>query len=131
MTERAEQPRDAPAIEALPELAPDVTVERWIRAHLDGDNERDIFSRAYAFPLLDQARELDIYPFFQPLDSNDGAEGQIYGQRVLMFGSNNYLGLTRHPYVVAAAKEAVLKHGTSMKRARIVNGCDHLQEEVE
>ncbi len=131
MTERAEHPLDAPAIEALPELPPDVTIERLVSAHFDGDDERDIFSKAYAFTLVDQARELGIYPFFQPLDSNDGVEGQIYGQRVLMFGSNNYLGLTRHPYVVEAAKEAVLKYGTSMTGSRLLNGSTHLHEELE
>jgi len=131
MTERAERPLDAPAIEPLPELPADITIERIARAHFDGEDERDIFSKAFAFTLLDQARELNIYTFFQPLDSNDGPEGQIYGQRVLMFGSNNYLGLTRHPYVVDAAKEAVLRYGTSMTGSRLLNGSTHLHEELE
>jgi len=131
MTERADRPSGAPATEPLPALPADITIERVLHAHFNGQNERDIFSKAYAFTLIDQARDLDIYTFFQPLDSNDGPEGQIYGQRVLMFGSNNYLGLTRHPYVVNAAREAVLKYGTSMTGSRLLNGSTHLHEELE
>ncbi|MGH9203411.1 MAG: hypothetical protein ACRD2A_19485, partial [Vicinamibacterales bacterium] len=93
MTERAERTPDAQAIEALPGLPADMKVEHLLRDRYDGADGRDIFSKAYEFTIVDQARDLDIYPFFQPLDSNDGPEGQIYGKRVLMFGSNNYLGL--------------------------------------
>jgi len=108
-----------------------VTIERVLRDRYGGQDERDLFSKAYDFSLLDQARDLDIYPFFHPLDSNDGPEGQIYGKRVLMLGSNNYLGLTRHPYVVEAAKNALVKYGTSMTGSRLLNGSTRLHEELE
>jgi 8-amino-7-oxononanoate synthase len=93
--------------------------------------ERDIFAKTAQFKLIDQAREYDLYPFFQALDNNDGAEAEIFGKRVLMFGSNNYLGLTRHPEVVEAAVDAVKRYGTSMTGSRLLNGTTHLHQELE
>jgi 8-amino-7-oxononanoate synthase len=109
----------------------DMTVEALVRERYEGEAERDIFAKTNQFKIVDQARELRIYPFFQALDNNDGPEAQIYGRRVLMFGSNNYLGLTRHPEVVAAARDAVARFGTSMTGSRLLNGTTHLHEELE
>jgi 8-amino-7-oxononanoate synthase len=102
-----------------------------MREHYDGTDQRDIFSKLESFTLAERARELGIYPFYQALDNNDGAEAQIYGQRVLMFGSNNYLGLTRHPHVVESARAAILKYGSSMTGSRLLNGTTKLHEELE
>jgi 8-amino-7-oxononanoate synthase len=74
---------------------------------------------------------MGIYPYFQPLDFNDGPEAQINGKRVTMFGSNNYLGLTTHPRVREAAKAAIDRFGTSMTGSRLVNGSMRLHEEFE
>jgi 8-amino-7-oxononanoate synthase len=74
---------------------------------------------------------MGIYPFFRPLDFNDGPEAQINGKRVVMFGSNNYLGLTTHPRVREAAKNAIERFGTSMTGSRLVNGSMKLHEEFE
>lgn len=132
MTKPTEPLPDAPAaVAASPERPPDMTIERVLRAQHGGEDGRDIFSKAEEFSLLDQARQLQIYPFFQPLDNNDGPEAQIYGRRVLMFGSNNYLGLTRHPEVMEAAASAVRKYGTSMTGSRLLNGSTLLHEELE
>jgi 8-amino-7-oxononanoate synthase len=102
-----------------------------LRERYDGPDERDIFSKVSQFTLVEEARALDIYPFFMPLDNNDGPVAQINGRRVLMFGSNNYLGLTRHPEVVQAAVDAVKKYGTSMTGSRLLNGSTLLHEELE
>jgi 8-amino-7-oxononanoate synthase len=115
----------------MPELPADLTIEGMNRDRYDGENDRDIFAKTERFNLTEQAREYDLYPFFQALDNNDGPEAQIYGQRVLMFGSNNYLGLTRHPEVVKAAHDALDKYGTSMTGSRLLNGTTHLHEELE
>lgn len=133
MTERGKSPTDVPAPADQPPAGPPpgMTIERMIRDRYDGKGERDIFAKAEEFTLVEQARQLGLYPFFQALDSNDGPEGRIYGKRVLMFGSNNYLGLTRHPYVIEAAKNALLKYGTSMTGSRLLNGSTHLHEELE
>jgi 8-amino-7-oxononanoate synthase len=108
-----------------------MTIEGMISERYLDQGERDIFAKTAQFKLIDQARQYDLYPFFQALDNNDGPEAQIYGNRVLMFGSNNYLGLTRHPEVVEAAVEAVKRYGTSMTGSRLLNGTTHLHEELE
>lgn len=108
-----------------------MTIERMIRDRYDGSDGQDIFSKVNRFTLVEQAREMNIYPFFQALDSNDGPEARIYGKRVLMFGSNNYLGLTRHPEVVEAARDAISRFGSSMTGSRLLNGSTHLHEELE
>ena len=102
-----------------------------IRDRYGGGDARDIFAKAYEFTLVEQAQTAQIYPFFQPLDSNDGPEARIYGRHVLMLGSNNYLGLTRHPYVVEAARRAISDYGTSMTGSRLLNGSTYLHEELE
>ena len=103
-TERVPESRPTP----IPPLPADMTLEGLVRDNYDGIDQRDIFSKLEGFTLAERAREMGIYPFFQALDNNDGTVAQIYGQRVLMFGSNNYLGLTRHPHVVESARAAIL-----------------------
>lgn len=131
MTERAEKAPDASITEADNGRPADMTIEALLKDRYEGDNQRDIFAKVYEFTIVDQARQMGIYPFFQALDNNDGPEARIYGRRVLMFGSNNYLGLTRHPEVVEAARRAVAEYGTSMTGSRLLNGSTHLHEELE
>lgn len=127
-SKQLESPAAAPLTQDRP---PDMTIERMIRDRYDGSDDRDVFSKVDDFTIVEQARAMDIYPFFQALDSNDGPEASIYGKRVLMFGSNNYLGLTRHPEVVEAAREALSQFGSSMTGSRLLNGSTHLHEELE
>ncbi|MCK6534318.1 MAG: aminotransferase class I/II-fold pyridoxal phosphate-dependent enzyme [Polyangiaceae bacterium] len=101
------------------------------RSSLSGIGGRDVFEKAYKFSAADNARKMGIYPFFRPLDLNDGPEAVIDGKRVVMFGSNNYLGLTTHPKVREAAKAAIDRFGTSMTGSRLVNGSMKLHEEFE
>jgi len=75
--------------------------ERGSLANIGG---KDVFEKCFKFMAADNARKMGIYPFFRPLDFADGPEAQINGKRVVMFGSNNYLGLTTHPKVRDAAK---------------------------
>ena len=97
----------------------------------DDASSRDIFAKARSFELVKQARAFGLYPFFNALDSNEGPEALIDGKRVIMLGSNNYLGLTRHPKVVKAARDAVDRYGTSMTGSRLLNGTTHLHERLE
>src|SRR5262245_20922754 len=92
---------------------------------------RDIFSKAYAFDIADRLRGLGIYPFFQAFDRSEGPEAVLGGRRVLMFGSNNYLGLTVDPRVREAARKAISLYGTSMTGSRLMNGTSTLHQEVE
>jgi 8-amino-7-oxononanoate synthase len=59
------------------------------------------------------------------------SEVVIHGRPTLMFGSNNYLGLTLHPEVVAAARQAVLEYGTGTTGSRTANGTLALHENLE
>src|SRR2546422_343879 len=108
MTERKTPVRTRPRSIPLTR-PPDMNVDALNRERYDGLDKHDVFSKIDAFTVVERARDLQIYPFFQALDNNDGPIAQIYGKRVLMFGSNNYLGLTRHSDVVKAARDAVLK----------------------
>ncbi len=101
------------------------------RTSLAGIGGRDLFEKCRKFTAADNARKRGMYPFFRPLDYNDGPEAVLDGRRVLMFGSNNYLGLTTHPKVRQAAKEAIDRFGTSMTGSRLVNGSMKLHNEFE
>lgn len=109
----------------------DVRVAMHQRHSLARMGGRDIFSKAYAFDIADQLRAIGIYPFFQPFDRSEGAEAVLRGKRVLMFGSNNYLGLTVDPRVREAARQAISLYGTSMTGSRLMNGTSTLHQEVE
>jgi 8-amino-7-oxononanoate synthase len=101
------------------------------RTNLANVGGHDVFEKCYQFTTADNARKAGLYPFFRPLDFNDGPEAVIDGRRVLMFGSNNYLGLTTHPKVREAAKAAIDRFGTSMTGSRLVNGSMKLHSDFE
>src|SRR6187399_1587906 len=84
-----------------------------------------------AFKTVDLLKEADIYPFFRPLQSDQDTEVIIGTKRILMFGSNSYLGLTTHPLVKDAAKKAIDKYGTGCAGSRFLNGTLDLHLELE
>lgn len=91
----------------------------------------DVWSKILAFREAEMARQEGLYPYFRAFDRNDGPEAVVDGRRVVMFGSNNYLGLTTHPKVREAAVDAIRNLGTSMTGSRLVNGTMRLHEEFE
>ena len=101
------------------------------RASLSRIGGRDVFDKCRKFMAADNARAMGVYPFFRPLDCNNGPEAILEGRSVIMLGSNNYLGLTMHPKVREAAKQAIEKYGTSMTGSRLVNGSMRLHNELE
>ena len=78
-----------------------------------------------------RAREMGLYPYFIPLDETEGTEVSIGGRRLIMLGSNNYLGLTTEPHVRNAAIEAIRTYGTSCTGSRFLNGTLALHHELE
>ena len=66
--------------------------------------------------------EAGIYPYFRVIESDQDTEVIMNGKKVLMFGSNSYLGLTNHPRVKEAAKKAIDKYGTGCAGSRFLNG---------
>lgn len=98
-------------------------------------NVRDPFDRSYAFTRAQRSRDEGWYPFLKEFSGYEGcetaAEIRMGRRRVLMFGSNNYLGLTLHPKVKQAAVEAIRKYGTGCSGSRMLNGTLHLHNELE
>lgn len=78
-----------------------------------------------------KAKAAGVYPYFRPISSEQDTSVIINGKRVLMFGSNAYLGLTNHPKVKEAAVEATKKYGTGMAGSRFLNGTLDIHEELE
>jgi len=91
----------------------------------------DLFEKARQFTRPQEAKALGLYPYFLPLEDTEGTEVVIYGHRVVMIGSNNYLGLTTHPKVREAALEAIRRYGTSCTGSRFLNGTLKLHMEAE
>lgn len=74
---------------------------------------------------------MGIYPYFREIQSDQDTEVLINGKKVLMFGSNAYLGLTNHPKVKEAAIEAVKKYGTGCAGSRFLNGTLDIHVQLE
>jgi 8-amino-7-oxononanoate synthase len=94
----------------------------------------DLFDKIATDTVLQQARmarEMGVYPYFKPLSETEGTEVVIDGKRLIMIGSNNYLGLTTHPRVRQAAIEAIRTYGTSCTGSRFLNGSLELHKELE
>ncbi|MCS7057064.1 MAG: pyridoxal phosphate-dependent aminotransferase family protein [Thermoflexales bacterium] len=94
----------------------------------------DLFDKIAKDPVLAAARmgrEQGIYPYFKPLSETEGTEVCIGDHRLIMIGSNNYLGLTTHPHVRRAAIEAIERYGTSCTGSRFLNGTLELHKELE
>ncbi len=91
----------------------------------------DIFKKCYEFTRADDIKALGVYPYFRPIEENEGPVVQIEGKRIIMAGSNNYLGLTGHPKVKEAAIKAVEKYGTGCSGSRYLTGTLDLHIELE
>jgi len=91
----------------------------------------DLFEKCRNFTVAKDAMERGIYPYFIPLNENEGTEVVFQGRRLIMCGSNNYLGLTTHPKVREAAIEAVERFGTSCTGSRFLNGTLAMHEQLE
>jgi 8-amino-7-oxononanoate synthase len=83
------------------------------------------------FQDANMVREMGLYPYFRPIESGQDTEVIIDGKRVLMFGSNSYLGLTSHPKIKEASKKAIDKYGTGCAGSRFLNGTLDIHIELE
>ncbi len=91
----------------------------------------DLFQKCLDFTRADEVKKQGVYPYFRSIEENEGPVVQIEGRKVIMAGSNNYLGLTAHPYVKEAAIEAVRKYGTGCSGSRYLTGTLDLHIELE
>jgi len=91
----------------------------------------DLFARCFAFTRADEVKARGLYPYFHPLEENEGPVVTIGGRKIIMAGSNNYLGLTTHPKVKEAAIAAIRKYGTGCSGSRYLTGTLDLHIELE
>ena len=91
----------------------------------------DIFEKCRNYTAAKEAIASGIYPYFIALNENEGTEVVYQGKRLIMCGSNNYLGLTTHPKVREAAIQAINRYGTSCTGSRFLNGTLAIHEQLE
>lgn len=78
-----------------------------------------------------RAKAAGVYPYFREIESDQDTEVMINGKKVLMFGSNSYLGLTNHPKIKEAAIAAIKKYGTGCAGSRFLNGTLDIHTKLE
>jgi 8-amino-7-oxononanoate synthase len=91
----------------------------------------DLFTKCYEFTRADEIKKSGLYPYFRAIEENEGPVVQIEGRKIIMAGSNNYLGLTAHSKVKEAAIKAVEKYGTGCSGSRYLTGTLDLHIELE
>lgn len=91
----------------------------------------DLFQKCREFTRADEVKAAGLYPYFRPVEENEGPVVTIEGRKVIMAGSNNYLGLTAHPKVKQAAKDAIDRYGTGCSGSRYLTGTIKLHIELE
>src|SRR3989304_4803792 len=96
-----------------------------------GKGKMDIFEKAFGYTEARDAIKAGSYPYFIPMSESEGNEAVFQGKRLIMCGSNNYLGLTTDPRVRQAAIEAIQRFGTSCTGSRFLNGPLELHEQLE
>ena len=96
-----------------------------------GPPRTDLFQKCRNYTRHKEAEASGLYPYFKAIESGADAEVMIKGRKMIMIGSNNYLGLTTHPKVKEAAKKAVEKYGSGCTGSRFLNGTLDIHEELE
>ena len=99
--------------------------------HTDIRQHMALFDKCRSFTRAREIQATGLYPYFKPLSESDASVVIIEGKQRLMMGSNNYLGLTHHPDVLAAAKVALDRYGSGCTGSRFLNGTLDLHEQLE
>ena len=90
-----------------------------------------LFEKVKNFKRAAELRALGLYPYFRTMSSAQDTEVMIEGQKVLMLGSNSYLGLTNHPKIKEASRAAIDKYGTGCAGSRFLNGTLDIHIQLE
>ncbi|MBX3043206.1 MAG: aminotransferase class I/II-fold pyridoxal phosphate-dependent enzyme [Candidatus Kapabacteria bacterium] len=91
----------------------------------------DLFEKCFSYTRADEVKEVGLYPYFHPIEENEGPVVRVEGKDMVMAGSNNYLGLTAHPLVKQAAYDAIKKYGSGCSGSRYLTGTLDLHIELE
>ena len=94
-------------------------------------NDMPLFDKVKKFAEIRNLVPPELYPYFRPISSAQDTEVMINGQKILMLGSNSYMGLTNHPEIKEAAKAAVQKYGSGCAGSRFLNGTLDIHLELE
>jgi 8-amino-7-oxononanoate synthase len=92
---------------------------------------KKLHDRIASFKEANAIKEKGLYPYFRAIESAQDTEVIIDGKKVLMFGSNSYLGLTNHPKIKEASKNAIEKYGTGCAGSRFLNGTLDIHLQLE
>ena len=92
---------------------------------------QDIFKKCREYTRAKKVMAAGLYPYFHVVESEQSPEVIVEGRKMIMLGSNNYLGLTTHPKVKEAAIEAVKKYGSGCAGSRFLNGTLDLHVQIE
>lgn len=95
------------------------------------DRTSPLFDKCYRYEDAERIRRAGVYSFFRVVDSAQDPEVTIAGRRMIMLGSNNYLGLTNDPRVKEAAIEAIRRYGSGCAGSRFLNGTLDLHVRLE
>lgn len=90
-----------------------------------------LFRKTQKYTLPQEIKKMGLYPYFIPADGIIGPITSIHGKDKLMFGSNNYMGLTNHPEMIKAGCEALKNYGTGCTGSRFLNGTLEIHLELE
>src|SRR2546429_3385667 len=90
-----------------------------------------LFDKCKTFTKARELQAVGLYPYFRPISHSEDTVVVIEGKERIMMGSNNYLGLTHHPAVLAAAKQALERYGSGCTGSRLLNGTLDLHERLE
>jgi 8-amino-7-oxononanoate synthase len=91
----------------------------------------DVFKKAYSFTRAREAQAAGYYPYFVPISKTSANEVEVNGHRLIMAGSNNYLGYTHDRRVMEAAADAARKYGTGCTGSRFLNGTLDIHQKLE
>lgn len=92
----------------------------------------NILDKCRNFKDAHEVRESGLYPYFREIDSEQDTWVTLHnGKRVLMLGSNSYMGLTNHPRVIEASIKATRELGTGCAGSRFLNGTLKIHRELE
>ena len=90
-----------------------------------------LFEKCYNYTQAREVQASGYYPYFRPIEDSYDTEVVVEGHRKIMVGSNNYLGLTHHPKVLAAAEDALHQYGSGCTGSRFLNGTLDLHNQLE
>jgi 8-amino-7-oxononanoate synthase len=91
----------------------------------------DVFQKAFEYNLYEEYKAKGLYPYFRPIETGSDTEVSINGKKMIMLGSNSYMGLTFNEKTIQGAIEAVRRHGTGCAGSRFLNGTLDLHCELE